>query len=206
MERAVREVGQCLIELAAEVLPTTQVRELEMYLTGEEAVAALLAGGQDIYDEAGNINDALLIPVPSLFQGKYEVFVQAGSTELRNPAVKEQKMHKLVTTLTSAYPLLMQAGVFVDLAKAYRLWFEALGITDTNSLLNSPQAIQSAEQQMIAQMLLGGAAGGPAGSMGGSQQDMIGQPNAAGAAPPQAMPAPSNSGMQPPEGEPAASY
>lgn len=207
VERFTREIGQCLIELAAEVLPTTEVRELEMYLTGEEAVAALVAGGEDIYDETGNVNDALLVPVPALFQGKYEVFVQAGSTELRNPAVKEQKMHKLVTTLTSAYPLLVQAGVIPDLARAYRLWFESLGIVDTNALLNSPQAVQSYEQQMIAQLLLGGgAAGDPAGGMGGSQADSIGQPNAAGAAPPQAMPAPSNSGMQPPEGEQAASY
>lgn len=207
VERAVREVGQCLVELAAEVLPTTNVRELELYLTGEEAVAALVAGGQDIYDEAGNINDALLVPVPQLFQGKYEVFVQAGSTELRNPAVKEQKMHKLVTTLISAYPQLVQAGVYVDLTKAFRLWFEALGITDTNSLLNSQQAIMSAEQQMIAQMMLGQAGGGGmAGGMGGSQDDMLGQPNAAGAAPPMDQPAPSNSGMIPPEGEPAASY
>ena len=208
VERAIREVGQCFLELAAEVLPTTETRELELYLTGEEAVAALIAGGQDIYDEAGQINDALLVPVPQLFQGKYEVFVQAGSSELRNPAVKEQKMHKLVTTLVASYPLLVQAGVYVDLTKALRLWLEALGITDTNSILSSPQAMAMAEQQMVAQMMLGQSGGmaGPGAGMGGGQEDMIGQPNAAGAAPPQALPAPSNSGMIPPEGEAAASY
>lgn len=200
VERFTREIGQAILEIASEVIPTTEARELEMYLTGEEAMAALNAGGQDVYDETGTMNDALLTPTPQLFAGKYEVFVQQGSTELRNPEAKEMKMHKLFTTLSASYQLLSMAGVIVDLSKALRLWLDTLGIVDVNSIINSPQAIAAFEQAQIAAaagMQQQGEGGAP--GAGGEGQDQVGVPNEAGAQPPEANPAPDSSGMLPPQ-------
>lgn len=187
IERGAREVGQILLDMMAAVIPTTSFQELKIYLTGEEAQAALVASGQDVYDEQGRPLDALLQVRPALFTGKYEVFVQTGSSELRNPIAKEQKYRNLFITLLQAYPMLLQAGVTVSLRQVLRLWLEAVGVADINSILDDPAAIAAAQSQLALQAV-----------QAGGQIDTTGQPNPFGVQPPSDLIDFNNSGMLPP--------
>ena len=188
VERGAREIGQILLDMMADVIPQTNYQELTLYLTGEEAQAALIASGQDVYDEQGQPLDALLEVRPRLFTGKYEVFVKAGSSELRNPIAREQKYRIIFQTLLQAYPLLVQAGVVVSLRRVLELWLEAAGVTDINSILNDPTAFAAFEQQMAAQQLAAGI----------GQVDTTGQPNPFGVQPPSDIIDFNNSGILPP--------
>ncbi len=208
IERAVRQVGQILLELAAEVIPLTDTRELEMYLTGEEAQQVLAASGSDIFDEAGNPRDAIMSPGPELFKGKYEVFVRAGSTELRNSQADAEKMKDVFMTLAQMQPVLQQSGVIVSLRHALVEWLEAMGITDISSYLNDPAAMGAYESQLMMQQqgMQGGGMGGPGGPggppgggvAGAGPEGQMGEPNMAAAQPPEAMIDEGNSGIMPP--------
>jgi hypothetical protein len=196
VERAAREVGQIILELAGEVIPTTATEELALYLTGEEAMSVNAMTGQRLYDEQGAPMDALLKPAPPLFKGKYEVFVQQGSTELRSPQVKLQKMMDLFGISINSFQILAQAGVIINLGTLYTKLLEAAGITDIQNLINDPASIQRYEQMQIQAALLGQATSG--GGEVGQPAQQAGQPNAAGAQPPKAQPSPENSGMMGP--------
>ncbi len=200
IERAIRQVGQILLELATEVIPTTEVKELEMYLTGEEAQQVLATTGEDLYNEDGNPRDAILAPGPQLFKGKYEVFVRAGSTELRNAAADADKMKDVFMTLANLQPVLQQGGVIVSLRHALVEWLEALGITDINSYINDPQAAGAYESQLMMQQMGMGASAGPGGGVpNAGPMGQMGQPNMAAANAPEQLIDDSNSGILPPE-------
>lgn len=203
IERAVRQCGQIWLELIAEVLPETDTRELEMYLTGEEAQQVLAASGQDMYSEEGTPRDAIMRPGPELFEGRYEVHVRAGSTELRNSAADADKMKDVFMTLAQMQPVLQQSGVIVSLRHALVEWLDALGITDVNSYLNDPSAFAANEASMMQQMMMGGQQGaaGPqsSGVMGAGPASQAGMPPAGGAQAPTAAIDESNSGILPPE-------
>ena len=194
VEQAARAVGQNLLEIAAEALPATDFQELTMYLTGREAETVLQASGQDAYEESGQPLDARLVPSPALFQGRYEVFVERGSTELRNPRFKEQKYKEMFMMILQAYPMLMQAGVPVNLKRVLEMWLEAAGVDDIDSvLLNAP----------IDQMGMQSLAGAPGGS---ALEDMVAGSQGEGLAGKSAQTpgAPNSFGVQPPGQEPIA--
>ncbi len=195
VERAARNIGQVLLELAGEVLPTTNEQELELYLTGEEAQQALAQSGQDIYDENGDPRDAILTPDPGLFQGKYEVFVQTGSTELRSPIQNEQRHREIFMTLVNVAPVLQQQGVVISLRHALTKWLESAGITDIHAYLNDPAAFAGAEQAQIAALM--GQAGMGQEAMGPPTQQ--GLPNQYAEGAPQGIVNEDNSGMLEPE-------
>lgn len=195
VERAARQVGQVILELAGEVMPTTDTRELELYLTGEEAMQVLAASGEDVYNEQGDPRDAILTPDPELFTGKYEVFVQSGSTELRSPVQNEQRQREIFMTLVNVAPILQQQGVVVSLRHALTKWLESAGITDINSYLNDPTAAAGVEQAMLQQQMLGQPPTG--GAVGAPTQS--GQPNPYAEGAPQDIVDFTNSGMQAPE-------
>lgn len=200
VERAARHVGQVLLELAGEIMPTTDSKELELYLTGEEAAQVLAASGEDIYNEQGDPRDAILTPDPLLFTGKYEVFVQSGTTELRSPLETERRNREIFMALVQVSPMLQQQGVTVSLRHALVKWLEAAGITDINSYINDPAAMAGVEAGMLQQQMMaqqGGAQGAP-GPQGPAVPTAPGQPNPAGVGAPEALVDETNSGIVPP--------
>jgi len=48
--------------------------------------------------------------------------------------------------LTQNYEILAQAGVFINLRKAYEMWFEAMMISDIDGMFQSPQDAQQVAQ------------------------------------------------------------
>lgn len=200
VERAVRQIGQILLELAAEVIPTTDYKELEMYLTGEEAQQVLAASGEDLYSEQGDPRDAILSPGPTLFKGRYEVFVRAGSTELRNAQAESEKMKDVFMTLAQLQPQLQQTGVVVSLRHALVRWLESLGITDVSSYLNDPSAFAAQESMMFAQQQGMGPQGPPGGGVtNAGPMGQMGEPNVAATGAPEQLIDETNSGTLPPE-------
>ena len=205
VERAARHIGQVILELAGEVMPTTDTKELELYLTGEEAQQVLATSGQDLYDEQGDPRDAVLTPDPRLFTGKYEVFVQSGTTELRSPLQNEKRNREIFMTLVNVSPILQQQGVTVSLRHALVKWLEAAGITDINAYLNDPAAMAGQEAGMMQQMMMAQAQGGqggppqmPGGPIAPGVATQPGEPNPAGAQAPEDLIDATNSGMEPP--------
>jgi hypothetical protein len=199
VEEAARSVGQKILDIAAEALPATDFQELTLYLTGREAEEVLQQSGADAYSEQGQPLDAKLVPSPALFQGSYEVFVERGSTELRNPRFKEQKYKEMFMITLQAYPLMVQAGIFINLKRIYELWLEAAGVDDIDSiLLNAPidmagaQALGSTPGESALEEILGGLQGG---GLAGKTAQQPGVPNSFGVTPPGQEPSPSNSGM-----------
>jgi hypothetical protein len=192
IENAARQVGQLLLDIASAVYPLTDADEMAMILTGRDAQA--LAGSADPPADPNMVMGGRLIPTPDIFDGTYEVFVEQGSTELRNPVVAEQKYKEMFLTLSQAIPTLMQMGVQVNLRKVIELWLEAAGVDDVDAILSSsppvPGQPPTGPGDLGAQLMAGmGGAGPPQG---------MGMPNLGAAQPPVALPAPDNSGMLPP--------
>src|SRR5690606_6783027 len=82
IETAACEAGQLLLDIIRDVLPLTAFEEMTMFVTGREAERVNRASGLD--PTAGA---ALVTPNPEIFEGRYRVEVERGSTELRNPQV-----------------------------------------------------------------------------------------------------------------------
>ncbi len=198
VEEAARQVGQLVLDIAREAYQATDFEEMSIYLTGKEAEQVLRSSGADVYDEQGVAMDAKLNPVPAIFKGRYEVFVEHGSTELRSPQFNEQRYKELFMILTQTAPVLQQFGVMVDLKRVLELWLESIGVDDINSIFQNPAAnmdpqIQALLQQFGGQGQPGQEAPGETRVPGLNQQQ--GAPNNFGAQPPQAAPSPANSGM-----------
>lgn len=190
VEEAVRQVGQLMLDISAEGMVATDFEEMTLYLTGREAEQVLRAGGEDVYSEEGQPFDANLKPSPALFRGNYEVFVERGSTELRNPMFREQKFKEMFMVLANTSELLQQAGVQVNLKRVLEMWLEAAGVTDIDGVFRPPEsqdpqvaALMQQYGQQQQQGQGGPSQGGQAGPMGvGSQAP--GVPNSFGVRPP----------------------
>ena len=202
VERAVRKVGALIIETAKDVYPQTDVDEMAMYLTGGEAeqiardtaaveADSLLAQGDMAGSQEARIlgqnSDVVVTPTEDIFVGIYEVEVESGSTEMRSPSFKEGKFREMANTLTANYEVLAQAGVNINLRKAYEMWFEAMMISDIDGMFQS-----QADVAMQAPQAPPGEGAPPAGPPGGMPPEMAAM--LAGGAPP--------GGEQPQEGVP----
>jgi hypothetical protein len=197
VERAARDIGQTLLDVIRDVLPLTDFNEMAMYVTGREAEKINRASG------AENIHqNAVLTPVPEIFEGRYIVEVERGSTELRNPQVKAQKLQQMVTLMLNATPVLMELQIPFNIKRLLELWFEAEGIEDVDALFEIGE-----EQEVMQQMALmeramaaagqGGGAGGAEPPGQGAGRTPPGEPRGETTGPPSDMINPSNSGMLP---------
>jgi hypothetical protein len=188
VETAARQAGQILLDIIRDVLPTTEFEEMTMFVTGREAERLNRASGND--PEAG---DVLLTPNPEVFDGRYRVEVERGSTELRNPQVRAQQLMSMVQLMMGATEVLTQYGIPFNLKRLLEMWFEAEGIKDVDALFESDEQQQQMQdlalqerQANIASVQSGGISGTPEG-----------QSNRAGIGPPGDIPSPANSGMLP---------
>lgn len=203
IERAVRKLGTLIVETAKDIYPETDIDEMSMFLTGNEAEKIARGDAAAAADEQfqadgdllaaqntmalGGMSDVIVTPTEEIFQGVYEVEVEAGSTEMRSPAFKEQKFRDMAQALTQSYEMLTQAGVNINLQKVYELWFEAAQISDVDGMFVSPgdQAMQQPMQGV-------GPSGMPPELMG--MEGMPPEMAAMGIGPP--------GGIQPGEGQP----
>lgn len=205
VERTLRDIGQLLLNIISDVLPLTSFEEMKMYITGAEAERLNRAFGNE------DINtDILLTPTPETFTGKYVVFVEKGSTELRSPQADERRYKEMAQIVTSAAPMLAQLGVTMNVKRVYELWFEAAGIKDVDAMFEPPQQPQAPpgmpgqEQQggpgglqpSDLAALMGNATGGTGARPGGGQTPP-GQPRPDAAQPPQEKITSANSGTLP---------
>ena len=193
IEAAARQVGQLLLDLAADVYPLTDADEMTMILTGRDAQAVVAA--ENPQADLSQVIGARLTPMAGLFDGTYEVFVEQGSTELRNPQAREQKFLNLFLTLLEAAPMLAQMNVSVNMRKPLELYLEAAGVDDIDAIIGvaeqqTGQAAGTVPEQPGEQTQAPGYVGGLMGLQAGQAP--------AGAGPPQALPTPENSGMMPP--------
>lgn len=149
VETAAKNVGQLLLNIIRDVLPLTRFQEMTMYVTGRDAEKLNRATGQeDVY------TNVRLTPSPEIFQGKYIVEVERGSTELRNPEQKAAKLRDMAQMMISAMPLLAQSGVFFDLKELLQLWLEAEGIEDVDSLFEPDDDQVQAQQLGLMQQFM----------------------------------------------------
>jgi hypothetical protein len=196
IETAARQVGQLMLDIIQDVLPLTDFEEMSIFVTGREADKLNRQMG-----ETPGLTDLKFTPTPEIFEGRYNVEVERGSTELRNPQIKYQKLSEMVGTMLSAAPLLMQMGILFNVQPLLELWFEAGGIEDVDALFEPSEEQQIMAQMQQAQMLqgiMGGGEAAPPGAevTGGATQP--GQPRPQTAQPPMALPTEDNSGMLPP--------
>jgi hypothetical protein len=168
-----------------------------MFITGREAEKLNRATGQEEVD-----TDVALVPSEEIFVGTYEIRVERGSTELRNPEVKANQLKDMTVMMLSALPVLKQEGIFFNLQRLMEMWFEAEGIDDVDALFEPSEeqiermGIDLERQQNEA----ANAAGTPEGSgnIVSGTRTSPGQPRAATTNAPSASPTPANSGMLPP--------
>jgi hypothetical protein len=194
IETAARQIGQLLLDVMSDVIPQTDFEEMRMYITGREAQKLNAAMGQDIN------TDIIFSPQPEIFDGKYVVFVERGSVELRNPQVKAQKYKEMIQIIIGALPILQQAGVQPNLKKFLEVWLQSEGISDTDEFLEPDQeALLIQQQQMMAQGGQGVENGGPGASQGAQMGDATqpGNPRQSTARPPTAAVSTENSGQLP---------
>lgn len=194
VERAARDMGQLLLDTVRDVLPLTNFEEMRQYITGREAERLNRATGADMVD-----TDLIFTPTPEIFAGRYEVEVERGSTELRNPQVKAQKLNQIVQIMLGATPILMQLQIPFNLQRLLELWLEAEGIDDVDALFE-PEENQQMLQQLLmlqqAQGAMGGqASGGGDPSFGGGGRTQPGEPRPQTTNPPADFIDASNSGL-----------
>ena len=157
VEEAARRLGMLVLGIAAAVYPQTDVDEMAMWIGGDDArrttdlaigdeASALeqqgdMEGAAAMSSMTGQMSSAILTPNEDMFTGEYEVLVTTGSTEYRNPKIREEKYEQLFFSLLQAYPTLQQAGVNVDLSAVLRLYLEAADVSDVDKIL-APGAAQ----------------------------------------------------------------
>ncbi len=186
IERAARLSGQLMRDYASELYPQTAADERGMVLTGREA--------QEVSGEADASSVELTLG-DETWVGRFEVFVEIGSTMLRNPAEREQKYKDLFLTLFPIQQELTQTGITLNYRKMLELWFEAAGVDDLDAMFQgnaTGTGIDDAglDPELLAQ-LEGGQAGGQGLGLG------PGTPNFDGAQPPPAL-SEANTGALPP--------
>lgn len=198
IERASQQAGQLLVDIIQEVLPLTAYEEMSMYVTGREADKLSRAQGM------APGQDAVVTPTPELFVGSYRVEVERGSTELRNPQIKSQKMRDMVSMMLSATPILMQLGIPFNMQAMLELWFEAEGIEDVDALFEMGEDQGAMAQVLMMQQMQGlmgqggGASGVPTDGQVAGGKTPPGAPSPQTAVPPSDMVDSGNSGMLPP--------
>lgn len=196
VEQAARQIGQLLLDTAAAVYPLTDEDEMSLILTGRDAQAVVAA--ENPTADLSQVMGATLTPKAAMFDGTYEVFVEQGSTELRNPTAERQKYENLLTLFLGAAPTLAQFGVYLNFRKLIELLLDASGVDDIDSILASPEAQPMQPAGMPGMPGQPQAPGYAGGLLGMQAAGAAGVPNQGTALPPQALPAPENSGMLPP--------
>lgn len=162
VESSAAKVGQFLLNIMKDVLPTTEFNEMELFITGREAEKLNRAAGAEQLQQ-----DAIITPVPEIFVGKYEVTVERGSTELRNPEVKAKQLKDMAITMLSATPLLMQIGVPFNIQRLLEMWFEAEGVDDVQALFEIDEEQGMHQMLALVQQAQAAAGGGGGGATGG---------------------------------------
>ena len=195
VEEAARATGQMLLDIIRDVLPLTDFEEMSMFITGREAEKLNRVTGQEDLQ-----TDVTLQPIPEIFEGKYEIRVERGSTELRNPEVKANQLKDMTVMMLSALPQLKEEGIFFNLQRLMEMWFEAEGIDDVDALfepdeeqLQRQQIALERQQNEAAAAANGGGPGG--GGVVSGARTAPGQPRAATTGAPDAIPDESNSGI-----------
>jgi hypothetical protein len=145
-------MGVILLGIAREVFPETDPDEWAMFIGGDEAQrlarlsqsdqAAKAFGAGDIAQAAQISNQVLpdqveAKPTNEMFIGEYEVLVEVGSTEYRDPKLKEERLREMFFALVEAAPMLQQMGVQIDMSRVARLWLESTDIIDVDSILTA---------------------------------------------------------------------
>jgi hypothetical protein len=196
-----------LLAIASDVYPTTSAEEMTLILTGREAQAVAMMEGRRDQDapRVDDVEDFRLEPTGDLFAGVYEVFVEQGSTELRNPVMREQKYREMFMALVNTFPALQQAGVPVNLRKALEMWYEAAGIDDIDAMFEPSGPPPGMGPGMGGDPGMEGLGGLPpellqalAAAGGGQEGPAGGMPPVSPPGPPLGMIDPDNSGMMPP--------
>lgn len=166
VESATRQCGQLMLEIASDVFPLTAYEEMQLFITQPESEALnraelgkTLEGvsqlpsaqPQDLQLLSTAIETggpAVVTLEPQVFNGVYQVEVEQGSTELRNPVFKEQKFRELALSLTELAPLLAQMDVHLDMKRVLTLWFEAANIPDVGGIFSQgPTSMEQKSQQ-----------------------------------------------------------
>lgn len=153
IEEAARRLGVILLGIAREVFPQTEADEWAMFIGGDEAHRlASLAQEQSAGAayESGDVQGAMDImgqqvpsevtvkPTAEMFTGQYEVLVEVGSTEYRDPKLRQERMESMFFQLVNVAPTLAQLGVNIDMNRMARLWLESTDIIDVDSLMAPP--------------------------------------------------------------------
>ena len=130
IEEAARRLGVVLLGIAREVFPETDPDEWAMFIGGDEAqrlarmAQETTATGQ--YEE-GDVTGAMetmgqelpnqvtLKPTEEMFNGDYEVLVEVGSTEYRDPKMRQERLQEMFFSLIEVAPSLAQMGVQIDM-------------------------------------------------------------------------------------------
>ncbi len=211
VENAARQLGVVILGIARDVFPETRFEEWALFIGGDEAkrlnrmaLSDQAASLQESGDPAGAaqvINQdvserADLQPSPAMFIGEYEVLVQIGSTEYRDPKLREERLRDMFFSLLEASPLLAQSNVQIDMQHMLRLWLESTDLTDVDSLVSGTSGAPSQQEQIATQAAADGAPGTPGPAPGTPQGlDAILQGLQGGGANPQVSQTPDNTGM-----------
>ena len=193
VEDALQKLGQLIIEIARDVFPLTDEDEAGMIVTGREAQSLAAAGAVEgvSRDQAATVASARLAPSAEdgqMWKGEYQVFVEASSTELRDPFIREQKFRQLFTDIMGFLPVLNAQGINPDVRKLLELWFEAAGVEDFESIFGTAPPPQRSPEQLSAIQQGGNA-------LNGGQA--AGLPALGNVGPPVEQATPDNSGLLP---------
>lgn len=189
IETAARQTGQLLLDIVKDVLPSTDFEEMSIYVTGREAAKLGRVTGQPM--SAGRVT-----PIPEIFEGRYLVEVERGSTELRNPQIKSQKLREMVSIMLGAAPLLMQIQVPFNYQHLLELWFEAEGVEDVDALFEMGDENQQASMMLALMQQAQGAVPQPTGEQAvGGGGTPPGAPRPQTTQPPSDLVSEDNSGM-----------
>ena len=150
IEEAARRLGVILLGISREVFPQTEPDEWAMFIGGDEAQRLARMSQETSAGaayESGDVTGAMDImgqqlpnevevkPTDDMFTGQYEVLVEVGSTEYRDPKLRTERLETMFFSLLEAGPALQQMGVNVDMSRMLRLWLESTDIIDVDSLL-----------------------------------------------------------------------
>lgn len=161
IEKFVRKIGQHILETAAAIFPETKANEFALVVTGRDAQA--LARANDDPDPA-TVEEVQMILTEDQFKGQYEVFVESGSTEMRNPRFREQRYLELLTTLSNVAPVMMSLGQTPpNLSKVVELLLESADIEDLDAIVGDPAAQQALEQKKAEDAAAEAASAAPGG-------------------------------------------
>lgn len=151
VEEASRVTGSLILGIAKDVFPLTDEDEMAMWIGGPDArraadtaiadKATQLEGkgqygqAQKLQSLTGQVNQVVLKPNEAMFIGVYEVLVTTGSTEYRNPKLREEKYKTMFFDLLGASPQLAQMGINLDFGRLLRIWMESADIADIDAIL-----------------------------------------------------------------------